>query len=338
MCFIYSVLAALMYEDGRVTNNFNNLSHYIDHVDELDYSGIQFPIDLEDIKLFEKKNKLSINVYGLNEKQNRVVPIRISKVENVKPINLFLLEKDEKSHYCWIKSFDGLFGNKKYSQYFCPYCLYGFSRNIRGKEKYDHHIEYCRKNNPARVSIPKKRTLKFNDHKKMLRSPFTIYGDFECLIKKKKMSIGDKTEIKAEHIPCGFSLVTTSSYSKFKRKEIRYRGPDTAKKFVEEVCKERNRLLKIIDKESRKPMKLTNEEKVAHEQAETCWICGEGGFTCENVPAMCKKVRRKKVRPSKRNKRKESHLDELGPFLLECGMDAKSKVFKNFLHMYSTYF
>ena len=50
-------------------------------------------------------------------------------------------------------------------------------------------------------------------------------------------------------------------------------------------------------------------------------ICGEGGFTCQYAPAKFEKVRKQKVVPKKTKR----HLDELGPFLLECGLDASSK-------------
>ena len=180
-------------------------------------------------------------------------------------------------------------------------------------------MEECRKNSePARKTCPKNRILKFTQHKNMMKAPFTIYSDFESLIKKKEEKKGDKTIIVNEHIPCGFSIVTTSPY--FPRNEIRYRGPDCKQKFVEMLVAERNRLLKIFDKDSHKEMELSIEQKIAHEKATTCWICGEGGFTsCKN--ALLKTKITKKKKPQKREFR---HLDALAPFLLECGLDAKS--------------
>ena len=67
-------------------------------------------------------------------------------------------------------------------------------------------MEHCRKNldDCVRVICPKGRTLKFNHHKNMLKAPFTLFADFECLLVKQQEKKGDKTERKAEHVPCGF--------------------------------------------------------------------------------------------------------------------------------------
>ena len=267
-CFIYSILAALMYESGRTTYNLEYISHYKDHLDELEFSGLPMPMSLDDIPTFERNNHLSINVYCLNEKKNRVVPLRISKVQKIKPINLLLLEEENKLHYTWIKNFNRLLSSKKFTRFFCPFCLWAFSK----EKTLEKHQDRCRMKYPARVTCPKKK-IRFSQEKNMLMSPFCIYADFECLLKEKHEQKGERTEIKAEHVPCGFSFVTTSPYSQFQRKEVRYRGKDCAKKFVEEIVKERNRLLKIIDEESKKPMKaLTQEEEIAHDKADKCWV------------------------------------------------------------------
>ena len=102
-CFLYSILAALMFIDGRTKKNLHYLSHYKDHLDELNFSGLPMPMSLQDIPRFEKLNELCINVYSLNEKKNKILPLHISKIEKIRPINLLLLEEDNKYHYVWIK-------------------------------------------------------------------------------------------------------------------------------------------------------------------------------------------------------------------------------------------
>ena len=52
-CFLYSVLAAKMWMDGRVTNkHLERLSHYKNHLHELDQDGLEMPMAIDQIKRF----------------------------------------------------------------------------------------------------------------------------------------------------------------------------------------------------------------------------------------------------------------------------------------------
>ena len=177
-------------------------------------------------------------------------------------------------------------------------------------------MQYCRSNKACKIKIPKQKELHFKDHKNMIKAPFTIYADFESLIQKTNKSVGDKSEIKSTHNPCGYSIVTTSPYN-FKRNEILYRGKNCLSKFLFDLEKECDRLLKLVKKESRKPMHLTPKEEEEFQNAKECWICGESGFT-EALPANIKKVKKKK--PCFTN-----HLKNISPYLSTCEMN-KSRI------------
>ena len=109
-CFLYCIQAARMYADRRVTKNLQRPKQYRDHFHELDYAGFHMPMSLEDIRKFEKRNNLTINIYKLTEEKDRVLPLQISKFCQSfdKIINLLLLEENGNSHYTWIKNFDRL--------------------------------------------------------------------------------------------------------------------------------------------------------------------------------------------------------------------------------------
>ena len=312
LCFIYCVIAALMYIDKRVDRHLQDPRKYKNHFHEVDYEHISMPISLDDVRKFEKRNQLAINIYGLNEDKNTVVPYQISKIENLIPINLLLLENDDgECHYLWIKSLDRLLHpNNKVKcsrRYYCPFCQYPFVK----KEECEDHQEYCREKDPVKINFPKKKILKFENIKHMIKVPFIITCDFECLIVEKGSSVGNKSEIKSNHKPCGFSIVTTSDY--FPRNEILYRGENALTKFLDELEKERNRILKLIKEESHKEMSLTAKEEEEFQNARECWICGESDFS-EPLPANIKKAKRK-------NPHCTNHLKILGPFLGECEME-----------------
>ena len=60
MCFKWAVLSAL-FPAGK---DAQRLSKYVEHEAKLDWSGLTFPLALDKIALFERRNNISIHVYG----------------------------------------------------------------------------------------------------------------------------------------------------------------------------------------------------------------------------------------------------------------------------------
>ena len=122
-CFLYCVQAAKMYADRRVTHNFHRPEQYMDCFNELDYEGIPMPMSLEDIRKFETRNNVAINVFRLNEKKDKVIPLQYTKVPKEKVltdkiIKLLLIEENGNSHYTWIKNLDRLLHPKGFCRSF----------------------------------------------------------------------------------------------------------------------------------------------------------------------------------------------------------------------------
>ena len=101
-CFIWSVLAHLHPKPIHA----ERVTHYKPFEDELDIEGIDFSTPINQIPNFEKKNDLNINVFGWEKEE--VVPIYISRHSSETVINLLLISKDDKRHYCLIKNFSRL--------------------------------------------------------------------------------------------------------------------------------------------------------------------------------------------------------------------------------------
>lgn len=141
--------------------------------DRLDFSGILFPTPLNEISKFETMNNIAINVFGWVD--NRVIVRRISPVENpyTQKINLMLINKDNKSHYCYIKRLNRLLYNQHntgHKVFFCERCLQGFSL----QHVLDDHIFYCRsiKYRPAtKIEMPRegKNILKFENYQNQMK-------------------------------------------------------------------------------------------------------------------------------------------------------------------------
>ena len=159
-CFLWAVLAHL----HPASDHKYRVTHYTPYEHELDVTGLTFPVSLSQIKTFEHRNKLRINVFGYDDDEGKVVPLRLSKRDEGEPIHLFMMSCEDINHYCLITNFSGLMNQKrtKYNgkMYYCFNCLHGFIRENLLRE----HEVICKNNPTQRLSFPresKDRIVKF---------------------------------------------------------------------------------------------------------------------------------------------------------------------------------
>ena len=72
----------------------------------LNYEGIEFPVQEKDFSKIEVQNNICINVFGYENEL--VYPIFISKQKFKDSMDLLLLYEDDKLHYVYIKDFTHL--------------------------------------------------------------------------------------------------------------------------------------------------------------------------------------------------------------------------------------
>ena len=169
-----------------VAKNGDRTSGYPEN-DGLNWEEIEFPVKVPQIRKLEKQNVgLAINVFGWENDDLTILWIS-DKRKAIKRINLTLVMDGENSHYCWIKSIGRLLESKTKGtaggrQYYCDVCLSRFT-NERVLET---HQELCEGVNerPMRRDMPKKgeNALKYKNHHKQQKAPYTIYADFESII------------------------------------------------------------------------------------------------------------------------------------------------------------
>jgi len=266
-CFQWSILSAMFPKE----QNSDRVNKYFPHKNELNFDGINFPVAENHIPKFEKQNGISVNVFGLDEREN-VYPRYISENASQKTINLLF----HRGHYCWIKNFNGLVGGQysknKNKKYFCYRCLHGFTSDDRLGE----HLKYCV--NVQKITMPseKEKILKFKNYNHKLSIPFVIYADFECLLvpvagaeNNPKKSSTRKIQ---QHIPCGVAYkVVCCASNKFSSPIRLYRGENPAvwllKNLIDEVNTISNRLLRTA------PIRITSKQQLDFDEAVNCHIC-----------------------------------------------------------------
>ena len=74
-CFKWAVLAGM----HPVGNHGDRMSKYEEHVCKYDFSSLRFPVPLSSIGSFAVKNDLSINVYGVENGEKVIYPLRVSQ-------------------------------------------------------------------------------------------------------------------------------------------------------------------------------------------------------------------------------------------------------------------
>ena len=137
-------------------------------------------MSFRDIKRFESKNGITINILAVKDK--KVYICRKGK-EYTQSVNLMLITDGNKKHYIAIKSSRRLLSSQnsrhKESQHFCTNCLQGFATKISRNE----HYVYCKSNEAVRIEmLVKKPIAEYSDGQYQFKVPFMMYADFESIL------------------------------------------------------------------------------------------------------------------------------------------------------------
>lgn len=187
-CFIYKILSRFVENERRDMKavwKYNKLLRNKEFINSLlfpNFDGITYPTPFDEIKIFEKNNSCTVNIYALDEEEE-VYPLHISKnvVLNGKHWDLLYLQDEEKFHYCYIKNLSHLVSSQKNkhknTMLICRRCLLHFSSKIKLKE----HEDFCSGHQAMRVDMPTKEkcTLKFEKYKFQQVIPYVIYANIE---------------------------------------------------------------------------------------------------------------------------------------------------------------
>ena len=248
------------------------------HVEKLDYSGVEFPVSVKHYNKIEKQNSINISVFGYEDKQP--YPIYVSKEKYEDHMELLLITKNENKHYVLIKDFNKFMYNQtkhKERKHFCMHCLQCFSSD----RVLNNHKENCiQVNGTQAIRMPNKynNILKFNNFHKQQPVPFVIYADFEAITEKVHgcQQDGNKsyTEAYQRHTDCGYGYKVVCCYDDKYTKPIQlYRGEKAVYKFLENMLKEVKYCKNIMKKHFNKPLRMTEENEQEFKKATKCHIC-----------------------------------------------------------------
>ena len=135
--------------------NPQRVSNLRNFTDNYNWSVLEFPVSTKDIRKFETRNNVSVNVLAVEGRDIYIYSRGRRMDPQDREINLLLISEDGINHYTAIKSLSRLLSSKnsntKRKQHFCMNCLQGFTQESRG----DQHQVYSENNESVRVEMPK---------------------------------------------------------------------------------------------------------------------------------------------------------------------------------------
>ena len=265
-CFKWAVIVASRWEE--INNSPERISKLKRFEKDFDWSGIEFPVSIKDIKKFEFRNQISINLLATEGEQIYIC----RKGGNYEHItNLMLITGNNRKHYVAIKSLSRLLSSQntkhKRKEYFCMNCLQGF--NVESSR--DEHLDYCINNESVKVEMPhKKPIVQYSDGQFQFKVPFIMYANFESILEpiqglENNQRISSMRGIN-NHVPSGWCIRSEFAYGKVENPLKLYHGEDCVKKFCDHVIGE---LVTSTNHFQKKPMKpLTPKEMDRYKRSE----------------------------------------------------------------------
>ncbi|CAB4033669.1 Gastrula zinc finger, partial [Paramuricea clavata] len=255
----------------------------VEFAENLDYEGIDFPVKISDIDKIERKNSISISVFGYKGKK-QFYPIRNSKTKYDEHMELLLLGDNEGgNHYVLIKDVNRMLfsvsGNSN-KKHFCLHCLH----SCVSEESLKKHSETCIEVNGTQATkLPSEGTkIKFKNHRNSMPAPFVIYADFESMLVPEERKVDSEdteekssTELYQTHKACSFGLKTVCHYDdQYSGEYISYVGEDATVVFLKTVLKESIKCREMVNKIFKKKMVITPEQEAEFWMTRNCSICG----------------------------------------------------------------
>lgn len=264
-CFMWAILSVL----HPAPHHRERVSHYKPFAEELNFTGISFPVSIDDIPRFEKQNP-SIVISAYETLESDVRPWRVSKYAGSdEKIHIPLLLHN--GHWTAITNWNRLCSTGHTIS--CPRCLCRFN------DDYDitRHLKTCNGFASQAVKMPEKGSIyKYNIFKGANRLPVCIYSDFEALQPECESRSGSKSTVqKTAHHACSFNIfVVAPPELDIGPRSFLYAGKDAAIVWVDQMINLEKIIKDAIKKCDAPPLK-SPENIVAFDEATECYLCGK---------------------------------------------------------------
>ena len=184
-----------------------------------------------------------------------------------------ITDDGEKWHYLAVRSLSALLRGISSSNNGDFYCLNCF-HSYRTLNKLKKHERVCNNHDYCHVDMPEegKNILKYSPRDKLLKAPFIIYADLECLLKKEQ-----PRQNNAENC---FNLSLICSFDETKNRRKSYRRKYCIGKFCEDL---KELATDIINYKEKEMIPLTYNKIKSYEKQKACHIYARKGFVMMKI-------------------------------------------------------
>ena len=153
----------------------------------------------------------------------------------------------------------------------CIYCLKSFTK----KEILNHHKKHCLLINGCQAVNYKSETIKFTNYEKKILTPFKIYADTECFLKRINSHEGKHTIKYQEHISNSIGVKLVCIDNRFTSPSMIFEGKNCINEFIAWVLTKYKWSQQIIKQHFNKKLIMINEDEEIYHNSNICWICKE---------------------------------------------------------------
>ena len=284
-CFLYSIIIGKHHKE--IKNNPQRIYNLTKYEENYNTNMLTYPVSIDDIEEFEKKNNIPINVYQYkkDDRLNVLYFHKISSHNNI--IDLLLIKDEEKSHYVFIKNLNSLWKTTTNSRNLCNKCLQSFST----EQAYNFHIikNKCIDFNGEAIKIlPKEgeNITEFKRYNQCLMKPFVIYYDLESQLNV----ITEKNDLNhyQQHVAKNMGITLISRYPDLLKSEyIQFNGKDCIMDGLDYIMNIKFKINDIL-KNTNYDITMSPENEINYKNCDKCWMCNNN---FDNTNEDLKKVR-----------------------------------------------
>lgn len=185
ICFIWCVALHLhvTITNESTGKHLRNPKTFLKYLKYFDFSGLHFPVPVDEIPIFEKNNSMSINVFRFTQDRTILTQYLTLEVESFHVNLLLVSQAQNKFHYAYIKNLSNLLGKMgSKAKFFCFRCLKTFADD---DSRLQHQLNCGVGKFAGKTELPPDgEVLAFRNHYALMKFPFTIYADLECFPQK----------------------------------------------------------------------------------------------------------------------------------------------------------
>lgn len=204
---------------------------------EINFNGFFGTTTVDSLDAFEDNNPcISVSVYGFNK---RAYPIRVNDNPREKHVDLLLLEKNEKSHFCVVpdvaKLLYGKIGRNKTN--ICRKCHMPCS-NL------DEHKKICQAfSKNKQITLPKEKFYEFKNMFMLEDINFKVFYDIYSVTSKNYF--GTESLEVFQPVPYAYCIIVVDPYGSIFR-TIEYDGDNLMENLIKTMCQLNTELTKIV--------------------------------------------------------------------------------------------